>query len=271
MLCNVKRPTAFVLAPSNHGTMLVNRFDYRMVSEKENKGYGVGFQILNTQSFDQEEVDDVLKILNLRRAHYGDNVIALDCGANIGVHTIEWAKHMYGWGNILSFEPQEKIYYALAGNITLNNCFNVKAYNFALGDYDGTIDIPELNYFKSSSFGSFELEKNAGNEFIGQTVDYNKTLKIQIITLDSLNLKRVDLLKIDVEGMEEKVLRGSTELIQKHKPIVIVEKIKSNHSNLKKIFNKHNYCIYEFGLNFLCMSAEDKCRKYIQGLEAVNN
>src|SRR5260370_16749261 len=38
--------------------------------------------------------------------------------------TIEWAKRMTGWGSVLAIEAQERIYYALAGNIALNNCFN---------------------------------------------------------------------------------------------------------------------------------------------------
>jgi hypothetical protein len=47
---NVERKLAFVLASSNHGTMIVNRFDYRMVDSQ--RGYGVGFQILNAACFD---------------------------------------------------------------------------------------------------------------------------------------------------------------------------------------------------------------------------
>src|SRR4051812_22626156 len=52
---NPKRKIAFVLAASDHGTMIVNRFDYRMVSEHD--GFGVGFQILEGAAFDAEEVD----------------------------------------------------------------------------------------------------------------------------------------------------------------------------------------------------------------------
>jgi FkbM family methyltransferase len=50
--------------------------------------------------------------------------VAIDCGANIGTHTIEWAKKMTGWGAVIGIEAQERIFYALAGNIAINNCFN---------------------------------------------------------------------------------------------------------------------------------------------------
>src|SRR5689334_1513572 len=114
-MSNPKRKIAFVLAASDHGTMIVNRLDYRMV--KENAGFGVGFQILETSSFDASEVDTALGLLELRRKYFGDGVVALDCGANIGVHTVEWAKRMTGWGMVKAFEAQERIFYALAGNI----------------------------------------------------------------------------------------------------------------------------------------------------------
>ena len=31
---------------------------------------------------------------------------------------------MHGWGDILAFEPQERVFLALAGNVAINNCFN---------------------------------------------------------------------------------------------------------------------------------------------------
>ena len=146
----VKRPTAFVVVSTNHGTMLVNRHDYRLVDE--NKGYGVGFQLLNSSAFDPQEVDLLLQVLELRKTAHGPGVIAIDCGANVGVHTVEWAKLMYGWGEVIAIEAQERIYYALAGNITINNCFNATALWAAVGESDGEIGVPRVNYFSPSTF-----------------------------------------------------------------------------------------------------------------------
>src|SRR6266481_6738013 len=102
---NPKRKIAFVLAASDHGTMIVNRLDYRMVDQRS--GFGVGFQILEAATFDPQEVDMALSLLELRRKYFGDGVVAIDCGANIGVHTIEWAKRMNGWGQVIAIEAQE--------------------------------------------------------------------------------------------------------------------------------------------------------------------
>jgi hypothetical protein len=139
------RKLAFVLASSDHGTMIVNRFDYRMINETE--GFGVGFQILNTAQFDPEEIKMAVQLLQIRRKHHGDGVIAIDGGANIGVHTIEWAKAMTGWGSVLAVEAQERIYYALAGNVAINNCFNATVINAAISSESGTLQIPNPNYF----------------------------------------------------------------------------------------------------------------------------
>jgi hypothetical protein len=79
--------------------MIVNHKDFRMVNDKQ--GYGVGFQLLNQASFDPDEVDFALTLLNSRRTTSGDGLVAIDCGANIGVHTIEWAKHMSNWGDVV--------------------------------------------------------------------------------------------------------------------------------------------------------------------------
>ncbi len=187
-------------------------------------------------------------------------MVALDCGANIGVHTIEWANLMTGWGEVIAFEAQEKIFYALAGNIILNNCLNASAKHLALGSSNGKITIPEPDYLKPASFGSFELKKRANNEFIGQAIDYTHANKeIDLITLDSLNLVRVDLLKIDVEGMEEEVLNGALKLISTHKPIIFIEIIKSNKQNLISLLDSFDYKYIHLGMNILAINQDDDC------------
>ena len=69
----------------------------------------------------------MLGALHRRRQYFGDGVVLVDCGANIGVHTVECAVEMTGWGSVLAIAAQERLYYALAGNIALNNCFNARA------------------------------------------------------------------------------------------------------------------------------------------------
>ena len=161
-MSNSGRKLAFVLAASDHGAMIVSRLDYRMTSP--NGGIGVGYQILETGAFDAGEVSMAMSVLELRRQYFSDGVLAIDCGANIGVHTIEWAKRMTGWGQVLAIEAQERIYYALAGNIAINNCFNAVALNAAIADKPGVLHMPQPDYLRPASFGSLELRKRANTD-----------------------------------------------------------------------------------------------------------
>jgi FkbM family methyltransferase len=253
---SVGRKLAFVLASSNHGTMIVNRFDYRMLDAQ--RGYGVGYQILETAAFDPAEVKLAVDLLALRRTHYGDGVVALDCGANIGVHTIEWATAMTGWGSVLAIEAQERIYYALAGNIAINNCFNAIAVHGAVSSESGTLKIPNPNYVVPSSFGSLELRQRQGNEFIGQQIDYENTVNVRKLALDEFNLPRVDLIKIDVEGMEMEALEGASRTITRCHPIMLIEKIKADAVQLRQWLGAHGYEVIDAGINMLAIHASDK-------------
>ena len=258
------RKLAFIMAATDHGALIVNRLDQHMV--ESTKGYGVGFQLLNTASYDASEVDLVLKLLDLRRQHYGDGAVAVDCGANIGVHTIEWAKHMTGWGAVLAIEAQERIYYALAGNIAINNCFNARAIHAAVTSQPGTMKMPKPNYLAPASFGSLELRKRMNTEFIGQAIDYSdsKMVDVQTITLDSFNLPRLDFVKMDVEGMELDALAGSVKCIDNHHPILLVEMVKVDKNKLRACLESFDYSVFEAGLNFLALHKTDKCLAHVE-------
>jgi FkbM family methyltransferase len=250
------RPLSFVLSSTDHGTLIVNRNDYQMLSSTQ--GYGVGYQLFTTSHFDPSEVSLVLKMLELRRTHFGDGVVAFDCGANIGVHTIEWGKLMAHWGSIIAIEAQERIYYALAGNVAINNCFNVTAVHAAVGAAPGVLSIPRLDYNKASSFGSFELRKREDTEQIGQDVDYeHNTQEIGVVSIDSFEPQRLDFIKIDVEGMELDVLEGASRSIGTHRPQMLIECIKTSKSELKKRLTEWGYKTFELGINFLAVHESD--------------
>ncbi len=251
------RKLAFVLASSDHGTMIVNRFDYRMINETE--GFGVGFQILNTAQFDPEEVKMAVQLLQIRRKHHGDGVIAIDGGANIGVHTVEWAKAMTGWGSVLAVEAQERIYYALAGNVAINNCFNATVINAAISSESGTLQIPNPNYFLPSSFGSLELRQRAGNEFIGQQIDYaNNTVIVRKVTIDEINLPRVDFIKLDIESMEMEALESARQTIDRSVPILLIERIKTDGAQLTQWLEGRGYQVMQVGINLVAVHKTDK-------------
>lgn len=262
-MTRTRRKLGFVLAASSHGPLIVNRFDY---NRDGNRLFGVGGEILEWSAFDPQEVDLLLTLLNSRRRHFGDGVVLIDCGANIGVHTVESAVAMTGWGQVLAIEAQERLYYALAGNIALNNCFNASAIHAAVAAQDGTMRVPVPDYLQPGSFGSLELKPQGTAEFIGQPIDYSPgaTREIRCLKLDSLALARLDVVKIDVEGMELEVLAGARALIAKHRPIMLVEWLKSPKEQLRQTLESFGYRVFESGRNFLAIHPTDPSIQQLQ-------
>ena len=247
---------AFILASTDHGPMLVNRMDYNHAFTGD--FYGVGAQIMENGAYDPRDVQGLKNLLLCRREHFGDGVVALDGGANIGVHAVEWARLMRGWGSVIAVEAQERVFYALAGNLTLHNAFNARALWCALGDEDGELGIPEPDYTKQGSFGSFELKPRVGTEFIGQPIDYAKpTSSVRRSRIDGMVLGRLDLLKLDLEGMEADALDGAKETIARCKPILFIEVIKSDKDAITSALRGEGYVVLPHGMNVMAIHKDD--------------
>lgn len=258
------RKCAFVLAATDQGSFIVNRFDYKMLGPHADEGIGVGFNLLRESSYEPHEVGVGVALLELARNLRGDGVVAVDCGANLGVMAVEWARAMTGWGELLAFEAQERVFYALAGNLALNNCFNALARNAAVGAQCGRMRVPSPDYQRPGSFGSLELVQHASNEDIGQEIDYGSTAEIACLTLDSLQLPRLDLLKIDVETMELEVLNGARETLRRCRPMLMVESLKADKAQLQAWLEKAGYAVFEMGPNFVAVHQTDPARPLIK-------
>lgn len=180
-----------------------------------------------------------------------DKPIVVDIGANLGWFSFE-LKNANPDSTIFAFEPQKTIYYMLCGSIVLN-CFNdIHAYHMAMGDTNAIIQVPVFDYSVVSNFGGVEIDPyRVHKENIGQSA--TKFEPVTLRTLDSFNFSRLDILKVDVEGMEEKVLVGAIETIKRCKPIIFIEFLKSDARKLQKQIEDLGYEIREvLTENFLC-------------------
>tara|TARA_R110000822_G_scaffold172715_1_gene312335 strand:- start:527 stop:1291 length:765 start_codon:yes stop_codon:yes gene_type:complete len=145
--------------------------------------------------------------------HIKSNSIVMEVGAHIGTLTIvlsKLAKKVY------TFEPLPNSFDLLVKNLQLNNCTNVIASNQGISDKIGETTI---EWIGDNNSGATVLKGGSV-----KTNDFPKLdNKIDLITIDSLCLDKLDYLKIDVEGFEENVLRGGLETIKKCQPIIIME------------------------------------------------
>lgn len=181
-------------APTRYGTFLYNRNDLYIGRSIELYG----------------EVNELE--IQLLRALCGAGSVVLDIGANIGGHTVPLAQHVGRNGAVLAFEPQRIVFQTLCANVALNSLTNVDCYWAAFGECRGTVRIPEIDYTRAANFGALEVDSLKG----GRPVE-------QLALDDFLTLSRVDLIKIDVEGMEERVLRGGAQFFKKFRPMLYVE------------------------------------------------
>ena len=247
---------AYVLVSTDIGSMIVNRFDYNRAAD--GGVYGVGHTLLETSSFDSAELNLIMQILVLQKNLRGTGVVMIDGGANIGVHALTAGRLMQGWGTVLSIEAQERIFYALAGNVALNNLFNVSVRWNALDQKEGIVNIPVVDYMRPSSFGSLEMMQSKDSEFIGQPIDSTQLTPVAAISIDSLAMPRVDFIKLDVEGMEERVLLGATDTLTRCRPVLHVEQLKTSRQTLLNILAGLDYTLFDSGPNTIAVHNADK-------------
>ncbi len=135
----------------------------------------------------------------------------IDVGANIGVHSVFFAKAVGPRGRVLAYEPQRQAFQLLSANAALNALANLKIERAAAGPHKGEIYVPDLDPQAANNFGGISVNAKGEGERVAMTA------------LDLLDLDRCDLIKIDVEGAELDVLMGAKDLILLHAPLLYVE------------------------------------------------
>jgi len=174
----------------------------------------IGINIALKGLFEEEHLEDLNHLL-INLDIDVSNSTAIDIGSNIGNHAIEFAKY---FKKVICYEPTPRAYDLLATNT--KHLKNVEVFNWGIGSKEEFLKLQEnINNIGGSSAKYQIDEKNIVN------------IEIKPLDNDFDSLKKVMLLKIDVEGMEIDVLRGAEKIITKFYPLVCFEQHETDFLN----------------------------------------
>jgi FkbM family methyltransferase len=164
----------------------------------------------------------------------------LDIGCHKAGYLFFMQQRVGNNGKVVAFEPQSLLYNYIKKIITVCKWQNVKVEHLALSDNKGvvTLFIPTNTKSKASSPGATIVhQSNTDNIDLTEQVDTN--------TLDTYCLEnnlQPNLLKIDVEGNELRVLMGGIEAIKKLKPKILIE-CEARHVGKEQVNETFNYLL----------------------------
>ena len=128
--------------------------------------------------------------------------VAMDIGANWGLHTLYLSRLVGEQGKVVAVECNPRVFAELQWHVEQNGCGNVTALPLAMSDADG------------QALFAFGPDSYTGHlESVSEQRTAQSTIPVTTSTVDNvvsrLGLARLDLVKIDVEGAEGKVLAGA--------------------------------------------------------------
>jgi len=223
----------FVVLDSIHGRFIVNRH--------------CAFQAEALVKTGTTHIENELNNIFVLVDTLPSGAVIIDGGANAGFFTIPVANRIRGRNQrIISFEPQLTLFRALSGSLALNDIDFCDLRYAGLGETLGTALVPDINYGTPQDFGTVQLSETGA----GTTVE--------IITIDSLKLDRLDFVKLDVEGYECAALAGGIGTITQHRPYIWVEFFISGQEPIKSaLAGVPDYAFFQVDYqNMLCIPRE---------------
>jgi FkbM family methyltransferase len=219
---NTDSPIIKKLVPPNY---LYKKGKYKKVNRN-----GINYQL------DISNVVDHSFYFNLEKPSYHSILseikkatVILDIGGNIGTSALYFAS-INPTARILSFEPHPDTFNKAVENIELNSFQNIELINLGLGTQQASLKLYEVDKYNPGM-----------NRILSEEADFPYKI-IEVDILDDIllkkEIKKVDFIKIDVEGYEFSVLSGAKETL-KSKPFLFIEvndtSLKENKSSAKEI------------------------------------
>jgi FkbM family methyltransferase len=176
----------------------------------------------------------------------------VDAGANEGIYTVFAAKRVGAHGTVWAFEPSQRELDRLRATVDLNalpDRANVRLFRIALADRNGDAELTIAGFENAghNTLGAFAYEGIATEE--KQTVDLRR--------LDDVVAEnppaRIDVIKMDVEGAELKLLTGAVSTLRQYRPVLLLEVSQrslshqgSSQEELLAFLRSNDYSLYVF-------------------------
>lgn len=218
---------------SSHGSMIVNLNDTGTAKDIVAGGAG------------NERDADLIRLAIAHLRTHKNRVTCLDIGANVGLGSLMMAQAAGSRGRVIAFEAQRLVYYMLAGNVAMNSFENIWCRHNAVGAACGEIEAPQFDYGQPINLSKVEFGDQQ-REDIGQLRQFRRSRRemVSMVTIDSLKIRDVGLMKIDVEGMDLDVLTGAETTIETYKPFIIANYAKTNVQELLGFLTKKHYKVF---------------------------
>lgn len=200
-------------------------FRFRFKDQGRNRG-GRGLFLY------RERIEDLLQFGD-RFIRLGD--VCIDAGANQGQYTLAFLSMVGKQGKVVAIEPMEYACNIIAEQVVLNGFPQPEIVQAALSERPGkaVLDL-------SKGVVSASIKRNFGG---------SQELEVETVSIDQLArdlpLKRVDFIKLDIEGAELEGLRGAREVLAKHRPIICVEVIGEDFMALAEHLGSLEYAAYK--------------------------
>ena len=151
---------------------------------------------------------NVFRLMDMLPSDEGD-LIMFDVGANVGNYTFKFLNEVYQKFQIYCFEPAHETFQALVKNVADRG--NIHVYNFGFGDIDNTVTL----YSNEINSGLASVYLRRLDHF---DIQLSKKQLIELKTIDGFcsdqAIEKLHFLKLDVEGNEFNVMKGSERMIK---------------------------------------------------------
>lgn len=213
----------------------------------------VGLHILSSGNYEQRYADYL-------RRHIQRNDVCVDVGANTGFFSLLMSFATGAGGQVHSFEPIPINYHLLSVNVLLNRFTNVVISDCCVGSVDGSVD------FSLSADSAYSSMRPTGRK---AEIEH---LERKVMTLDSYveehKLGKVNVVKIDVEGTEEEVLKGARALFSgsRSRPrFAMIELNSQNLATYESDIPRVLGIMREYGYEAFVLIGRNRLRPYVRG------